>query len=75
MQLKKFYMIVKVDGDGQHDLSILSKFINEILNNDIDLCKGYRDLSLKKYKKNKMPLIRLIGAKALTIYKSKFIKF
>ena len=60
-------MIVKVDGDGQHDLSILSKFINEILNNDIDLCKGYRDLSLKKYKKNKMPLIRLIGAKALTI--------
>ena len=39
MQLKKIYMIVKVDGDGQHDLSILSKFINEILNNDIDLCK------------------------------------
>ena len=55
-------MTVKVDGDGQHNLSILKKFKNEIMNDKADLCKGYRNLTLKKSKKMKMPLIRLIGA-------------
>jgi len=64
---KNFFMIVKIDGDGQHNLSVISKFKNEIFYKNIDLCKGYRKLSLKDYKKNKMPLIRLIGAKVLTI--------
>ena len=63
----KFYMTVKVDGDGQHNLSILKKFKNEIMNDKADLCKGYRNLTLKKSKKMKMPLIRLIGAKCLTL--------
>ena len=64
---RNFFMIVKIDGDGQHNLSVISKFKNEIFYKNIDLCKGYRKLSLKDYKKNKMPLIRLIGAKVLTI--------
>ena len=64
---KNFFMVVKVDGDGQHNLSIISKFKNEIFYKNTDLCKGYRKLSLKEYKKNNMPLIRLIGANALTI--------
>ena len=64
---KNFFMIVKIDGDGQHNLSVINKFKNEIFYKNIDLCKGYRKLSLKDYKKNKMPLIRLIGARALTI--------
>jgi glycosyltransferase involved in cell wall biosynthesis len=63
----KFYMIVKVDGDGQHDLSVLKKFKNEIMNNKTDFCKGYRELSFSQSKKKKMPLIRLIGAKSLTV--------
>ena len=49
----KFYMIVKVDGDGQHDLSVLKKFKNEIMNNKTDFCKGYRELSLNQSKKKK----------------------
>ncbi len=64
---KNFFMIVKIDGDGQHNLSVISKFKNEIFYKNIDLCKGYRKLSIKEYKENKMPLIRLIGAKVLTI--------
>ena len=63
----KFYMIVKVDGDGQHNLSVLKKFKYEIINNKSDLCKGYRNLTLQKSKKMRMPLIRLIGAKCLTL--------
>ena len=64
---RNFFMIVKIDGDGQHNLSVISKFKNKIFYKNIDLCKGYRKLSIKDYKKNKMPLIRLIGAKVLTI--------
>lgn len=62
---KKFDMIIKVDGDGQHDLSILNKFKNEIINDKSDFCKGYRELSFINSKKTKMPVIRLIGAKGL----------
>ena len=63
---KNFYMIIKVDGDGQHDLSILNRFKNEIINDKSDFCKGYRELTYINSKKIKMPLIRLIGAKGLT---------
>lgn len=63
---KNFYMIIKVDGDGQHDLSILNRFKNEIINDKSDFCKGYRKLTYINSKKIKMPLIRLIGAKGLT---------
>ena len=44
-------MIIKVDGDGQHDLSILNKFKNEIINDKSDFCKGYRELSFINFKK------------------------
>jgi len=64
---KNFYMIVKVDGDGQHNLSILNKFTNAIMNDKADFCKGYRELKFTQFKKTKMPLIRLVGAKSLAI--------
>ena len=59
----KFDMVIKVDGDGQHNLSIIKNFKKEILNNKFDFCKGYRKLSLKK---RNMPIIRLLGARSLT---------
>ena len=59
----KFDMVIKVDGDGQHNLSIIRNFKKEILNNKFDFCKGYRKLSLKK---RNMPIIRLLGARSLT---------
>lgn len=62
----KFNVIIKVDGDGQHDISIISNFIKNLITDNYQMCKGYRDLSLKFFnKKNRMPLIRLIGAKSL----------
>ncbi len=64
---KKFYMVVKVDGDGQHDLSVLKKFKNEIISGKSDFCKGYRNLTFNQSKKTRMPFIRLIGAKGLTL--------
>ena len=67
MPLKKFLWLLKLMVMDKHNLSIISKFKNEIFYKNTDLCKGYRKLSLKEYKKNKMPLIRLIGANALTI--------
>jgi len=63
----KFDMVVKVDGDGQHNLSIIKKFEKEIFSGKSDFCKGYRKLTFKQLDKNKMPIIRLIGAKGLTL--------
>lgn len=64
---KNFYMIVKIDGDGQHNLSVIKKFRNQLINDKSDFCKGFRNLTYSQLKKTKMPLIRLIGAKCLTI--------
>lgn len=65
---KKFDLVVKVDGDGQHNLSAISKFQNAILYKKFDFCKGYRNLKLNQSnKKVNMPIIRLIGAKGLDL--------
>lgn len=64
---KKYDIIVKFDADDQHKIIDLDKIINILKKNDNVFCKGYRNLSLKSSLKRKMPLIRIIGANALTL--------
>lgn len=60
-----FDIIIKVDGDGQHNTIILKDFIKN-LTSRYDMVKGYRDLGLKKLLNKKMPIIRILGTKVLT---------
>lgn len=62
----KYDIIVKFDSDDQHKISDLLKIVNIIKKNDNIFCKGFRNLSLKASLKRKMPLIRIVGANALT---------
>lgn len=64
---KKYDIIVKFDADDQHKITDLDKIINILKKNDNIFCKGYRNLNLKSSLKSKMPLIRIIGANALTL--------
>lgn len=64
---KKYDIIVKFDADDQHKIIDLDKIINILKKNDNVFCKGYRNLSLKSSLKRKMPLVRIIGANALTL--------
>lgn len=64
---KKYDIIVKFDADDQHKIIDLDKIINILKKNDNIFCKGYRNLSLKSSLKRKMPLVRIIGANALTL--------
>ncbi len=63
----KFDLVVKVDGDGQHNLSAISQFQDSIFNKNFDFCKGYRSLKLNQLKKKNMPFIRFIGARGLDL--------
>lgn len=62
---KRFDVIIKIDGDGQHNIKILSKFLIGFNQNKFDFCKGYRSLENKSKTKNKMPTLRFWGAKVL----------
>ena len=64
---KKFDIIIKIDGDGQHNIDILKFFLNGFERNKFDFCKGYRSLDRKSKKKSKMPFFRFWGAKVLEI--------
>ncbi|MBD2021111.1 glycosyltransferase family 2 protein [Leptolyngbya sp. FACHB-36] len=57
-------VIVKLDGDGQMDPSLLPKFVIPILNGKADYVKGNRFFDLQLLES--MPLIRLIGNAALS---------
>ncbi len=61
-----FDLAIKIDGDGQHNLSILEDFKKKIFFDNIDFCKGYRQLSFFNFQKNNMPFLRILGARALT---------
>ena len=63
---KKFDVIIKIDGDGQHNINILKFFLHGFKINKFDFCKGYRSFN-RKSKKNKMPFLRFWGAKVLEI--------
>lgn len=61
-----YQILIKFDSDNQHKVSDLSKIIKVLKNNDVIFCKGYRYLNFKASLKRKMPLIRILGANALT---------
>tara|TARA_Y100000389_G_C17457654_1_gene519297 strand:+ start:566 stop:1516 length:951 start_codon:yes stop_codon:yes gene_type:complete len=52
-------IIVKIDGDGQMDINLLSKFIDPIISKDADFTKGNRFTKFKDYLD--MPITRKIG--------------
>jgi dolichol-phosphate mannosyltransferase len=62
----KFDIITKFDADNQHRINDLKAVIKKLLRDDIYFCKGYRILTFKASLKRKMPLVRIIGASALT---------
>lgn len=55
----KIDFILKIDGDGQMDTSLLPRFLNPLVNNDSDYVKGNRFFYLSSLKN--MPFFRLIG--------------
>ncbi len=61
----KFDIVIKVDGDGQHNLQILKSLISA-LSNKYEFCKGYRNLNFNSFLKHNMPIVRLLGAIGLT---------
>ena len=60
-------LILKFDSDNQHKIIDLIKIIKKLKEPEVYFCKGYRNLTLKDSFKRKMPLIRTLGASALTI--------
>ena len=65
-QKQGFDTIIKFDSDNQHKVIDLKKIIKKLQNNNVQFCKGYRHLGLKKSLKRNMPLVRIFGASALT---------
>jgi dolichol-phosphate mannosyltransferase len=62
-------VIIKIDGDGQMDPSLIPQFVEPILNCEADYTKGNRFFDLTNIKN--MPTIRLIG-NALLSFLTKF---
>jgi len=62
----KFNIIIKFDSDNQHKVEDLIKIIKKLSTKNVDFCKGYRILNFKKSLKRNMPIIRILGANALT---------
>ncbi|UDQ78775.1 glycosyltransferase family 2 protein [Erwinia rhapontici] len=57
-------IVVKIDGDGQMDPSILNEFVAPIINGEADYTKGNRFFNLENI--NAMPGIRLFGNAVLS---------
>jgi dolichol-phosphate mannosyltransferase len=57
-------VIVKIDGDGQMDPSLLEDFVNPILRGEADYTKGNRFFDLANIKR--MPALRIFGNAALS---------
>lgn len=57
-------VIVKIDGDGQMDPSLVSRFVAPILSGEADYTKGNRFFNLESLRS--MPTIRLIGNAGLS---------
>ena len=58
-------VIVKVDGDGQMDTSLISNFVEPILAGEADYTKGNRFFDLEEIRA--MPRMRLFGNAALSL--------
>ena len=48
---KRFDVIIKIDGDGQHNIKMLKQLLHGFNRNEFDFCKGYRPLNIKSKKK------------------------
>ena len=59
-----YEIVLKLDGDGQHDPLEINKFLDRFSNKKINYCKGSRFKSISN--KKKIPFIRLIGNIILT---------
>ena len=59
-----FDIAIKIDGDGQMDPNLISKFITPLLHNKADYTKGNRFFRLKYLKT--MPKVRLFGNSGLS---------
>ncbi|MEM7279813.1 MAG: glycosyltransferase family 2 protein [Pseudomonadota bacterium] len=57
-------VIVKIDGDGQMDTSLIPYFIEPILAGEADYAKGNRFYEIESVRK--MPIVRLIGNAGLS---------
>jgi dolichol-phosphate mannosyltransferase len=64
-----FGIIIKVDGDGQMDTSLIPSFIRPLRDGLADYCKGNRFYELEYLKR--MPVLRLFGNSVLSLF-SKF---
>jgi glycosyltransferase involved in cell wall biosynthesis len=58
-------VIVKIDGDGQMDASLIPRLVKPLLNGEADYAKGNRFYNLEKIRA--MPAIRLIGNAVLSL--------
>lgn len=52
-------ILIKIDGDGQHDPSQIIDFINPMISHDYNFCKGSRFHTITQLKK--IPKMRLFG--------------
>lgn len=62
----RFDVIVKIDGDGQMDPSLVPKLIEPILDARVDYCKGNRFASPRTVRQ--MPIHRLLGNGFLSLF-------
>lgn len=58
-------VIVKIDGDGQMDPSLISRFVEPILAGEADYTKGNRFFDLEEIRQ--MPTVRLFGNAVLSL--------
>tara|TARA_Y100000816_G_C25932557_1_gene486318 strand:- start:120 stop:833 length:714 start_codon:yes stop_codon:yes gene_type:complete len=61
---ENYHIVIKIDGDGQHDPNEINKFINALKKDEIDFVKGNRFQNFKNL--NKIPKLRLFGNIILT---------
>ena len=61
----KHTILIKIDGDGQHNPNYIKKFINVLSKNKYNYCKGVRLFKKNKLHEN-MPKIRYLGNIILT---------
>lgn len=57
-------VIVKIDGDGQMDASLIMDFVRPIIINEADYTKGNRFYDLEKIRS--MPILRIVGNTVLS---------
>ena len=66
LAMKKYDIIIKFDADDQHKVLDLVRIRKKLKSENIEFCKGFRNLNLLASLKRNMPLIRIFGASGLT---------